>query len=63
MKRLSENRWWMIKGIDNESEYFYTDCRLTKSEMIQKHTIDKGKTWAKCRKEGDRCVKVRITEI
>jgi hypothetical protein len=62
MKRLSESRWWMVKGTDRP-EYFYVDCRLTKSEMIQKHTQDKGKTWTECRRNGDRCVRVKITEL
>ncbi len=54
-----EEKGWAIKG----KQYgFYTGWGLTRKDMIAEHTSMLGKTWAKCRKKGDRAVKIIIKE-
>lgn len=40
---------------------FYVDTRLTRKEMIYKHTSDLGMTWDECKKTGDRVMRVQIS--
>lgn len=49
---------YAIKGTHG----FYTGWWLSKKDAIRVHTKEKVSNWSECRKLGDRCVKVIITE-
>jgi hypothetical protein len=41
--------------------FLYVGTFTTKRGMIYIHSNEKSQSWRECRKEGDRCVKVRVT--
>lgn len=56
-KMKSEDMW----AVWNDGFGFYVDTRLSRQEMIDKHTSDLGMTWDECKKAGDKCIRVIIT--
>jgi len=38
----------------------YTGWSFTKNDMIKTHCEEQGKTWDQCKKDGDRCEKIKI---
>lgn len=63
MKKKHSEIMWAIKGIwENEKPFFYVKTYPTRKEAISNHT--RGQlSWRKARRNGDRAVKVRVTEI
>lgn len=56
-KMKSEDMW----AVWNDDFGFYVDTRLSRQEMIDKHTSDLGMTWDECKKTGDKVIRVVIT--
>jgi hypothetical protein len=54
---------WAVKGNFDRKEFFYIGTHLTRKEMIKEHIGDKGREWKDCTAVGDKCVRVRITEL
>jgi len=40
----------------------YVDFAYTRKDMIENHCSSLGRTWEYCRKKGDRCIKVTVTD-
>ncbi len=59
MKTVRPEKMWIIIGWCG----IYTDTALTRNEMIAKHTSALGKSWAYCRRQGDRAIKAMICPI
>ena len=55
-----EEKGWAIK---NDDFGFYVGWYFTRREMIARHVEGKAGDWRRCRKNGDRCVKVLIKEV
>lgn len=53
-KMIGDDLW----AVWNDDIGFYVDTRMSRQEMIDKHTSDLGMTWAECRKAGDKVVRV-----
>jgi hypothetical protein len=51
----TETRWVIVY-----KQGLYTGQWLTRKDAIEEHTRDKGKTWAECRKFGDRAVRAGL---
>jgi pectin methylesterase-like acyl-CoA thioesterase len=47
----------------NDKFGFYVDTRLTRSEMVEKHTHDLGRSWDECKKNGDKVIKVKLVPV
>ena len=56
-KMKSEDMW----AVWNDDFGFYVDTRLSRQDMIDKHTSDLGMTWDECKKTGDKVIRVVIT--
>jgi len=54
---INKDMW----AVWNDDIGFYIDTRLSREEMIEKHTSDLGMTWDECKKAGDKVVRVVIT--
>lgn len=57
-KAISQSDMWAVWNPDIG---FYVDTRLSRQEMIDKHTSDLGMTWDECKKVGDKVIRVVIT--
>ena len=53
-KMIGDDLW----AVWNDDIGFYVDTRMSRQEMIDKHTSDLGMTWDECRKAGDKVVRV-----
>ena len=54
---------WAISGYLFGRRSFYIGTWLTQREAIEGHSSDMETSWAECRKQGDRAVKVRVCPI
>lgn len=59
-KEMTSDDLWAIW---NDDIGFYVDTRMSRNEMIEKHTSDLEMTWDECQKLGDKCVRVKMTAI
>ena len=50
---------WAITGVHG----LYTGWWFTRKEAIENHTMSLGDTWGRCRRKGDRAVKIEIAVL
>lgn len=64
-KKPHEQTMWVIKNIsDPDAAYFFNGyMEYTKRRCLRTFVHGTGATWDDYRKEGYRCVKVKVTEI
>ena len=58
MKDIEPELMW---AIHNQDFGFYIGTWLTRYEAIRVFTEEVGRSWDKCKKNGDRCIRVVIT--
>jgi len=64
-KKPHEQTMWVIKNVSNpKCIYFWSGImEYRRSDCVDAFMIYARQTWDECRKEGYRCVKVKVTEI
>ena len=55
-EKIKRNGWAIIGRYG-----LYVGWDFTRRDMIKAHCSALGKEWNECRRDGDRCIKVRIT--
>lgn len=58
---MTKEKCWVITYQGKYKRGLYTGQWQTRSQAIMEHTKDIGRTWEKCKREGDRCVRAVIT--
>mgnify|MGYP001166013849 FL=1 len=64
-KKPHEQTMWVIKDISAPKHIYFLNgiMEYRRSDCVDAFMIDARQTWDEYRKEGYRCVKVKVTEI